>query len=128
MQPGHSGHCKDLSPPPEGPGSFQDFGSFWPIFRQARIFSINFAPPVVITYAPSTSCKIWDKSNEPVLRKNAAKIGKLINQTILGLFGPLLKKEFLKKNWLCQFWVFIVPTSCKVYKKTNKPVLKKSLL
>ena len=46
-------------------------GSFWPIFRQAKI-----------------SSKKWDKSNEPILQKNAAIMDELINQTILGLLGP----------------------------------------
>ena len=34
------------------------FGSFWPTFRQVRIFPQNSALSVLSTYDPSTSCKI----------------------------------------------------------------------
>ena len=74
----------------------------------------------------STSCKIWDKSNEPILRKNTATMNKQINRTILGLFDPFLhRQEFSQKIRLCQFWVLIVPQLHAKYKKTNEPILKK---
>ena len=42
-------------------------GSFLPVFRQAIIFLKNLAPSVL---SLSTSCKIWNKSNEPDLRSH----------------------------------------------------------
>ena len=43
----------------------------------------------LFTYGPSTSCKIWDKSNEPIVIKNSAIIQEQISRTIKsGHFDP----------------------------------------
>ena len=44
-------------------------GIFGPIFGQTRIFWNKPIVSVWSTYHPATSCKIWKKSNEVVLRK-----------------------------------------------------------
>ena len=67
--------------------------AFWVICH----FGLSSGP----NYNPSTSCKIWDKSNELILRKKAAIMSEQINDTILSLFDLFLhKQEFFQKNWL----------------------------
>ena len=53
------------------------------LFSGKRTFSQkNLTLSVLSTYGPSTSCKIWDKSYEPILTKNATIMEKQINRTI----------------------------------------------
>ena len=73
---------------------------------------------VLSNYGPSTSCTIWDKSNEPILRKYAVIMDEQINWTILCIFGPFPhKQEFFQINRLRQFWVIMAPQLHAQYKK-----------
>ena len=45
------------------------FGPFWPNLGQTRIFPKNRAPSDMSLYGPLTSCKVSEKSNEPIPRK-----------------------------------------------------------
>ena len=45
------------------------FGHFLPIFRKMRIFPKNPALSLLSIYGPLTSCKISEKTNEPIPRK-----------------------------------------------------------
>ena len=45
------------------------FGPFFPIFQKMRIFPKNPALSLFIIYGPLTSCKISEKTNEPIPRK-----------------------------------------------------------
>ena len=44
------------------------FVLFGPIFKQARSFSKNLAPPVQRPYGPTTSFKVLKETNELILR------------------------------------------------------------
>ena len=62
------------------------------------------------TYSPLTSCKIWGKSNGPILIKNPAIIHEQINGTIFDHFDPFLhKQEFSQKLRPRQICVLMVP-------------------
>ena len=45
------------------------FGPFFPIFQKMRIFLKNRALSLLSIYGPLTSCKISEKTNEPIPRK-----------------------------------------------------------
>ena len=45
------------------------FGPFLPIFEKMRIFPKNGAQSLLSIYGPLTSCKISEKTNEPIPRK-----------------------------------------------------------
>ena len=99
-------------------------------FQTSENFLKKHFPSVLSTYGPSTSCKIWDKSNEPVLRKNAAIMDEQINWTILGFFGLIShKQKIFQKIPLGQFWVLMAPQlHAKFQTKTNESTLEKVLL
>ena len=44
-------------------------GTFGLIFSQMRVFPKNWALSLFCVYGPLTSCKISEKTNEPILRK-----------------------------------------------------------
>ena len=92
------------------------FGSFWPVFRQAKIFSKNLAPSVWVVMVPQLHAKYEENLLSHLWEKNTAVIDKKINRTILGLFGPFLhKREFFPKIRLHQFISFEYLRSLKMY-------------
>ena len=97
---------------------------FWSAFRQTRIFPKKIfkklgSPSFEYFYGCSTSCKTWDKSNEPILRKNVAIMDNQINQFWAFLAHFRTSKKFSKKFGpvTCQFWVVLVPKLQAKYKK-----------
>ena len=72
----------------------------------------NLVPPVLSTYGPSTSCKIWDKSNEPILRKNAA----IMDEQIIWPFGAFwtvfTKARHFSKKFDSVSFEYLWPLNC----------------
>ena len=75
-----------------------------------RIFSKNLAPSILSTYDPSTSCKIWDKSNEPILRKKCCNNGRTYKSDHFGPIWPFFPQAIIfQKIQLRQLWVLMAP-------------------
>ena len=75
-----------------------------------RIFSKNLAPSILSTYGPSTSCKIWDKSNEPILRKKCCNNGRTYKSDHFGPIWPFFPQAIIfQKIQLRQLWVLMAP-------------------
>ena len=75
-----------------------------------RIFSKNLAPSILSTYGPSTSCKIWDKSNELILRKKCCNNGRTYKSDHFGPIWPIFPQAIIfQKIQLRQLWVLMAP-------------------
>ena len=81
----------------------------------------------LFTYCHSTLCKMWDKSNEPILIKNPAIITEQISRTIKGHFDPFCRtsRNFSKNFGSARFvylWSLNFMKKIKA-KKANETIL-----